>query len=64
MRSPMIKVQVLLLSSAICLSCSKHSQVDLDEISSKAVDPIKTIEHAPMPKDSLQLDSLKRQGFL
>jgi len=63
MRSVLIKVQILLVSSLSLLSCSKHNQFSMEEINSKNANALKSLDNAPMPKDSVELDSLNRPGF-
>jgi len=63
MKRIVIMMYTLLLSSVLFVACSKDQPIQMDEIHGKAIDALKNIDAAPMPKDSAQIDSLNRPGF-
>jgi hypothetical protein len=62
MRRVMMKLSAVLLSSVLWFACTKDNE--FSSLENKQVQDIKKLTTAPMPVDSLALDSLKKWQYL
>jgi hypothetical protein len=62
MRSVMIKLSAVVLSSVLWFACTKDN--NFSSFENNKVQDIKQLKNAPMPVDSVALDSLKKLRYL